>query len=133
MKWGLQDKEIRSGIKGNHFIRYIKSFGNALNGILYAIRFEHNFIIIISAIIVTTILGILFNISMLEWCFVIICYGLVFGCELINSALEATVDLVTLERKPLAKIAKDCASGATLIFSIMSLIIGLLIFIPRIK
>ena len=126
MKWGLQDKEIRSGIKGNHFVRYIKSFGNALNGILYAIRYEHNFIIIISAIIITTILGILFNISMIEWCFVIV-------CELINSALEATVDLVTLERKPLAKIAKDCASGATLIFSIMSLIIGLLIFIPRIK
>ena len=47
----------------------------------------------------------------------------------INSALEATVDLVTIERKPLAKIAKDCASGATLIFSIMSLIIGIIIFI----
>ena len=84
-----------------------------------------------SAIIITTILGFLLNINKIEWCFIIVCYGLVFGCELINSALEATVDLVTLERKPLAKIAKDCASGATLIFSLMSLIIGLLIFIPK--
>lgn len=131
MKWGLLDKEIRSGIKGNHFIRYKKSFENAINGIIYAIKYEHNFIIIVSAIIITTILGFLLNINKIEWCFIIVCYGLVFGCELINSALEATVDLVTLERKPLAKIAKDCASGATLIFSLMSLIVGLLIFIPK--
>lgn len=131
MKWGLLDKEIRSGIKGNHFIRYKKSFENAINGIIYAIKYEHNFIIIVSAIIITTVLGFLLNINKIEWCFIIVCYGLVFGCELINSALEATVDLVTLERKPLAKIAKDCASGATLIFSLMSLIIGLLIFIPK--
>ena len=125
----LQDKQTRSGIKGNHLERYIKSFINALNGIKYAIKYEHNFIIIITAIIITCILGIIFKITHIEWCIIIICFGLVFGCELINSSLEATVDLVTIERKPLAKIAKDCASGATLIFSIMSLIIGIIIFI----
>lgn len=125
----LQDKQTRSGIKGNHLERYIKSFINALSGIKYAIKYEHNFIIIITAIIITCILGIIFKITHIEWCIIIICFGLVFGCELINSALEATVDLVTIERKPLAKIAKDCASGATLIFSIMSLIIGIIIFI----
>ena len=125
----LQDKQTRSGIKGNHLERYIKSFINALNGIKYAIKYEHNFIIIITAIIITCILGIIFKITHIAWCIIIICFGLVFGCELINSALEATVDLVTIERKPLAKIAKDCASGATLIFSIMSLIIGIIIFI----
>lgn len=125
----LQDKQTRSGIKGNHLERYIKSFINALSGIKYAIKYEHNFIIIITAIIITSILGIIFKITNIEWCIIIICFGLVFGCELINSALEATVDLVTIERKPLAKIAKDCASGATLIFSIMSLIIGIIIFI----
>lgn len=125
----LQDKQTRSGIKGNHLERYIKSFINALNGIKYAIKYEHNFIIIITAIIITCILGIIFKITHIEWCIIIICFGLVFGCELINSALEATVDLVTIERKPLAKIAKDCASGATLIFSIMALIIGIIIFI----
>ncbi len=133
MKSGLVDKEVRSGIKGNHFIRYKKSFENALNGIMYAIKYEHNFIIIVLAIIITTILGFYFDITKIEWCFLVICYGLVAGCELVNSALEATVDLVTLERKELARVAKDCASGATLVFSIMSLIIGLLIFIPRIK
>lgn len=129
MKWELQDKEKRSGIKGNHLQRYLKSFINAVNGILYAIKYEHNFIIILLAIIVTSILGFIFNINNTEWCIIILCFGLVFACELINSALEATVDLVTLERKPLARIAKDCASAATLILSIMSLIIGIIIFI----
>ena len=54
------------------------------------------------------------------------------ACELINSAIEATVDLVTIEKHPLAKIAKDCASGASLILSFMSLIIACIIFIPKI-
>lgn len=129
MKWELQDKEKRSGIKGNHLQRYLKSFINAINGILYAIKYEHNFIIILLAIIVTSILGFIFNINHIEWCIIILCFGLVFACELINSALEATVDLVTLDRKPLARIAKDCASAATLILSIMSLIVGIIIFI----
>ncbi len=129
MKWELQDKETRSGIKGNHLQRYLKSFLNAINGIIYAIKYEHNFFIILLAIIVTTILGFIINITKIEWCIIILCFGLVFACELINSALEANVDLVTLERKPLAKIAKDCASSATLILSIMSLIIGIIIFI----
>ena len=58
--------------------------------------------------------------------------GAVTACEMINSAIEATIDLVTSDIKPLAKIAKDAASSATLILSITSLIGALIIFIPRI-
>lgn len=129
MNLELEDKKIRSKTSGNHIERYLKSFMNAVNGIKYAVKYEHNFIIILLSIIITTILGFLFSISLIEWCIIILCFGLVFGSELINSAIEATIDLVTLEIKPLAKIAKDCASAATLIFSIMSLIIGIIIFI----
>lgn len=129
MNLELEDKKLRSKTDGNHLQRYLKSFGNALSGIIYAIKYEHNFIIILLAIIITTILGFAFNITLIEWCIIIVCFGLVFGSELINSALEATVDLVTLEIKPLAKIAKDCASAATLIFSLMSLIVGIIIFL----
>lgn len=125
----LESQDKRRKNKGNHLERYIRSFQNALNGIIYAIKYEHNFIIIILAIIVTTILGFIRNITRVEWCIIIICYGLVFACELINSAIEATIDLVTLEENKLAKIAKDCASAGTLILSIISLIIGLIIFI----
>jgi diacylglycerol kinase (ATP) len=53
------------------------------------------------------------------------------GLELMNTAIEAVVDLVTLEKKPLAKIAKDTAAGAVLIAAIMSAAAGLIIFLPK--
>lgn len=52
--------------------------------------------------------------------------------EMVNCAIEATVDLVTEEKKPMAKVAKDCASGAVGIISIIALIIGIMIFLPKI-
>lgn len=51
--------------------------------------------------------------------------------ELVNTAVEAVVDLVTEERKPLAKIAKDTAAGAVLIAAIMAAIAGIIIFLPK--
>ena len=52
--------------------------------------------------------------------------------ELVNTAVESVVDLVTTERKPLAKVAKDTAAGAVLVAAIMAAIVGLIIFVPRI-
>ena len=52
--------------------------------------------------------------------------------ELVNTAIESVVDLVTTERKPLAKVAKDTAAGAVLVAAIMAAIVGLIIFVPRI-
>ena len=127
-----QDKVKRCKDSGSVLERYKKSFMHALDGIKYAIKNEHNFIIIIIAIIITTICGFIFKINTYEWLFVITVFGLVFGCELLNSAIEAAIDLETTEIHPLAKIAKDCGSGATLIFSIMSFIGALIIFIPKI-
>lgn len=127
----LGSKDKRRKDEGSCLQRYKKSFIHALDGIKYAVKYEHNFIIIIMAIVVTTILGFVFNINIYEWIIIIICFTLVFGCELLNSAIEAVVDLETTKENKLAKIAKDCGSGATLVFSIMSLIIGLIIFIPK--
>ena len=76
--------------------------------------------------------GFIFNISGGEWLFVISMIGAVTACEMINSAIEATVDLVTSDIKPLAKIAKDAASAATLVLSITSLIGATIIFTAKI-
>lgn len=122
----------RNKDKGSILAKYCKSFFHAIDGIIYSLKNEHNMIIIVQAIIITTIMGIIFKISTYEWLFCITSFGLVSACEMINTAIEATIDLVTLEFNPLAKIAKDCASSATLIFSIFSLIGGLIIFIPKI-
>ena len=51
--------------------------------------------------------------------------------EMVNTAVEAVVDLVTKERRPLAKLAKDAAAGAVLIAAIMAAIAGMIIFIPK--
>ena len=74
----------------------------------------------------------LFRISALEWCVCFILFGLILSLELVNTAVEAVVDLVTEERKPLAKIAKDTAAGAVLVAAIMAAAAGLVIFIPKV-
>ena len=84
------------------------------------------------ATIIALVASFFFNISKIELMLVVVCIGTVFACELLNSALEACVDLETTKDNPLAKIAKDCASSASLILSIMSLIIAGIIFIPKI-
>lgn len=132
MNMESQDKIIRNKDKGNSFSRYWKSLGHALRGIIYTTKYEHNIIIMLIATIVVVIAGLYFNITTYEWLFCITATGLVIGAEMINSALEAVVDLVTPNFHPLAKIAKDCASAATLVFSLTAFIGALVIFLPKI-
>ena len=68
---------------------------------------------------------------MTEWLVLTLIIGLVIATELINTSIEATIDLVTKEVHPLAKVAKDTAAAAVLIFGITALIIGLIIFVPK--
>ena len=81
--------------------------------------------------VLVVIAGFFFHISMTEWCICLGLFGLVMALELVNTAVESVVDLVTEERKPLAKVAKDTAAGAVLIAAIMAAVIGLIIFVPR--
>ena len=123
---------LRNKDKGNFLVRYIKSFFHALDGIKYAIIHEHNMVIIVAAIVVVTIAGFYFNLTDYEWLFCIIMFGMVSGSEMINTAIEAVVDLETIKMHPLAKIAKDTASSATLLFSVTAFIGSLVIFLPKI-
>ncbi|MBM6743907.1 diacylglycerol kinase family protein [Drancourtella massiliensis] len=109
-----------------------RSFGYAFAGIWTGIRKERNMKIHCTALLMVVIAGIAFRITVSEWCICIVLCALVMSLELVNTALEAVVDLVTEEKKPLAKIAKDTAAGAVLIAAIASVIIGLLIFVPHI-
>jgi diacylglycerol kinase (ATP) len=103
-----------------------KSFGYAFEGILTGIRQERNMKIHCVAII----LGTLFQITAVEWCICLLLFALVAGLELVNTAVEAVVDLVTEEKKPLAKKAKDTAAGAVLFAAVISVFIGCIIFLP---
>lgn len=72
------------------------------------------------------------KISITEWCFVTLCITLVIMAEAFNTAIENLTDLVSPDFHPLAGKTKDLAAGAVLIFSIGAVIVGLLIFLPKI-
>lgn len=112
--------------------KILKSFKYAFEGIKTGIKEEQNIKIHITIMVLVIIFGILFKISKAEWIICIILFSLVISMELINTAIENTVDLITKEKNEQAKIAKDVAAGAVLISAIASAIIGLIIFIPKI-
>jgi undecaprenol kinase len=71
-----------------------------------------------------------FSITKTEWLFILVAIGGMFALELVNTAIERLVDLVTAEYHPLAKQAKDLAAGAVLVYAILSVGIGMVIFLP---
>ena len=108
-----------------------QSFRYAFEGIFTGIRKERNMKIHCLGVICVTAAGFFFDISATEWCICLILFGLILGLELVNTAVEAVVDLVTEEKKPLAKLAKDTAAGAVLIAAIMAAFAGVIIFLPK--
>ena len=117
----------RDEIKKKGFKRFLKSFKFSMDGL----KNEQSMLIHLIFTIIAVLLGLIFKISHTEWAILLIALGVTLGAELINTAIEATVDLVTLEINPLAKIAKDCGSAATFVFSMIAVIIGLIIFFPK--
>ena len=109
----------------------LKTLLYGFNGILYTLKHERNMVIHFLVMILVIIAGIVFKITFVEWgvCFVL--FALVLSLELMNTALENVVDLVTEEKKAKAKVAKDAAAGAVLVAAIFAVIIGISIFLPR--
>jgi len=107
------------------------SFGYAFRGICVVFGTEANMKIHIVIALLVLLCGVVFSISITEWMFCLVCIGLVFGAEMFNTAIENVVDLASPEQHPLAGKAKDIAAGAVLICAIISVIVGLLIFVPK--
>ena len=112
--------------------KFTESFNHAVDGISYTANHERNFRIELCFAIGVTIASYLFKVTIIEWCILVITIGIVLALEIINTAIERSVDLVTKQYAELAKIAKDASAGAVLVMSFVSVIIGVLIFLPRI-
>lgn len=108
-----------------------RSFGYAFEGIAAVIKKERNMKIHCCAMILVIMAGTILQIPVWKWCICFCLFGLVMALELVNTAVEAVVDLVTEEQRALAKLAKDAAAGAVLIAAIMAAVAGLMIFIPE--
>ena len=125
-------KISRDEIKRRGFGRFFRSFSYSIEGLKYAYKYEQSMMIHVIATILVIGANIFFQVSGMEWLITILAIGMVLSAELFNTAIEAVVDLVTLEIHPLAKIAKDCGSAATFVLAIMAAIIGCVIYIPYI-
>lgn len=125
-------KISRDELKKKGFKRFLMSFKNSVDGLIYAYKNEQSLWIHGVCTFFSIVLGLAFKISFNEWAIVLISLGVTLGMELINTAIEATVDLITLEIHPLAKIAKDCGSAATFVASIIAIVVALVIFGPKV-
>jgi diacylglycerol kinase (ATP) len=121
-------------MKSNKFSikKRANSFIYAFNGIRLLFLEEHNSRIHAVAAICAIIAGILLKILIIEWIALTFTIGFVFVVETINSSIENTADLISLEKSNKIKRIKDLSAAAVLISSLSALVIGGLIFIPKI-
>lgn len=113
-------------------MRVIKSFACAFAGLKDCVLHEKNFRIQYVVALMVIIAGLFFSLSETEWMIIFLCFAVVLGLEMINSAIEKLCDLVCPEFNLTIKKVKDMSASAVLLAAIISFIIGCLIFLPKI-
>lgn len=113
--------------------KLVESFNYAINGIIETVRTQRNMKIHLFAALCVLLACFLFDISKIEFLILAITITLVLGAEIINTAIEATIDMSTNYYHPLAKIAKNASAGAVLVTAINALIVGYIIFWNKIS
>lgn len=108
------------------------SFKNAYAGIIHNLKTQPNFRFHLFAASLVVLAGIYFSITISEWLILVFTFNMVLVAEMLNTSIEAMVDLITLERRVDAKIAKDVSAGMVLLSAILAVIIGIIIFLPKI-
>ena len=103
----------------------------AINSIIFAISTQCHLRFHLMATVITIIMGIICKISQIEWIMLVIVIFGVLVTEMINTAFETTINLITSDYHPLAKTGKDIASGAVFLAAITAIIVGSLIFYPK--
>ena len=124
---GLHDRN-RKGFK-----RLLRSFMYASQGLVFVIKHEQNMQIHLIAAGCILFSAYLLNFPTLHWLILLLVIAGMFSLEIMNTAIERTVDLVTEEFHPLAKRAKDIAAAAVFVYCVFAVIIGLILFVPAIK
>lgn len=119
-------------LNGRKKKRFSFGLNYAIAGLLYGIKQERNFKIHFIAFVLIIVSAIFFKLSKVEWLAILIISGMVMQAELFNSAVEQIIDYIKPEMHPKAKIIKDVAAGAVLVTAIIALIIGVIIFLPKI-
>ncbi|MFO8036511.1 MAG: diacylglycerol kinase family protein [Anaerolineales bacterium] len=103
----------------------------AFAGLLFVIRTQKNAWVHLSITALVIFGGVLVSLSRLEWVAVVITLGMVWAAETFNTAMEVLIDYVSPEQRPVAKTCKDISAAGVLIAALMSILVGVLVFGPR--
>lgn len=112
--------------------KFLKSFTYAFNGLKFCFKNEFNFKVQLLVGTSTIGLGLIFSLTKIEWSLILCCIGLVLSAELFNTAIESICNKIETNYHLTIKIIKDVSAAAVLVLSIVSAVIGLIIFIPKI-
>ncbi|MBE0573297.1 diacylglycerol kinase family protein [Candidatus Dojkabacteria bacterium] len=113
--------------------KHLKSYKHAKEGFFELLTIEnHNFIVELVITAVVLILALVFNLNSTEWIFVIFSCGFVLTTEIINTAIEAACDAIDTKPNAQIKLAKDVAASAVVMSAVTTLIVGLMIFTPKV-
>ncbi|MFA4827028.1 MAG: diacylglycerol kinase family protein [Candidatus Shapirobacteria bacterium] len=114
--------------------KFLRSFVFAFRGLIYGLRTERNLKVHCLATIVVVLAGFYFHLSSFEWLIIILCIGLVFSAELINSSIENIADMLKLKFKlgyDDTTNMRNLAAAAVLVLAVVSFIVALVIFLPK--
>lgn len=114
-------------------MKFFKSFYFAFNGIRAAFLSERNLKIHLGFATFIILVSFIFKISLVEWALIVLCIGLVLTAELFNTAFEKLLDFIHPDTNPKIGLIKDISAGAVLVMAIVALIVGMVIFIPKLR
>ncbi|RJR13649.1 diacylglycerol kinase family protein [Candidatus Parcubacteria bacterium] len=118
-------------IMNNRKFSIKQSFQFAFDGFLYALRTQRNLRIQLIAAIVVITLSTFLPMNMIEWAILFLLIALVIVAEILNTAIEKTIDLIVTEYNPLAKTIKDLSAAAVLFIALTAVVVGLFIYLPK--
>jgi len=114
--------------KRSRVVRFLRSFLYASQGFRYLLKNEQNFLFHLLAGFVVVIAGLVLGLSVIKMCVLLTVIGIMLSLEALNTGIERTIDLITEEEHPIAKVAKDVSAAAVFLFAVISVIIGVLLF-----
>ncbi len=115
------------GSKNDH-PSFLKSFLFAVQGFRFAVSTERNIKVMLVGGAFAVVMGLILQIDLISWAIVLLCCGCVLAAELMNTAVETIVDLVSPEYHPLAGHAKDVAAAAVYVLSFLVALVGIFVF-----
>jgi diacylglycerol kinase (ATP) len=113
--------------------KFTDSFNNAIEGIIYTVRTQRNMKIHMFVAVIVLFFSLFFDFSKLEIVILLLTITLVIVLEMINTAIEATIDVLANYYHPLAKIAKNVSAGAVLISAANAIVVAYLLFFDKLK